>query len=111
MPTNKRKGRRGKQRKDDNKKMSHRDRDMKEAETEGTATWRWIRELKADGFRCEFKDDGAFVALHPRVRPDLTADEVSNRALWNDEEKGEVVNNYIHNFAQEIRNEDFEGKA
>ncbi len=109
MPTNKRKGRRGKQRKDDNKKMSHRDRDMKEAETEGTATWQMIRELKADGFRCEFKDDGAFVALHPRVRPDLTADEVSNRALWNDKEKVSVVNNYIHNFAQEIRDGNFEG--
>ncbi len=107
MPTNKRKGRRGKQRKDDA------DADLKaklkDAETEGTAIWQMIRDLKADGFRCFFQDDGAFVGLHPRMRPDLTSDEVSNRALWDEEEKVSVVNNYIHNFAQEIRDGDLEG--
>jgi hypothetical protein len=105
MPTNKRKGRRGKQRKDDADLKAK----LKDAETEGTAIWKMIRDLKTDGFRCFFKDDGAFVALHPRARPDLTADEVSNRALWDEEEKVSVVNNYIHNFAQEVRDGDFEG--
>ncbi|KAL7458036.1 hypothetical protein ACHAWC_009537 [Mediolabrus comicus] len=107
MPTNKRKGRRGngKQRKDD--KKIHRDR--KECETEGTASWKFVQELKAEGFRCEWRDDGAFLALHPRVRPDIASDEVSDRELWNDEEKDKVVNNYIHNFAQEIRDGNFEG--
>ena len=107
MPTNKRKGRRGngKQRKDD--KKIHRDR--KESETEGTASWKLVRGLKKDGFRCEWRDDGAFLALHPRARPDIPSDEVSNRALWDDREIGLVVDNYVHNFAQELRDGNFEG--
>ena len=34
---------------------------------------------------------------------------MSNRALWNDEEKVSVVGNYVHNFAQELRNGDLGG--
>jgi DnaJ-domain-containing protein 1 len=106
MPTNKRKGRRGKQRKDDN---VPRNRDKKSVEYPSKREIAEIvRESMAQGCRVVRTDGGGIQVRHP-VTMFGEDERLTNRELWNDEEKGVVVDNYIHHFAQEIRNGNFEG--
>ena len=107
MPTNKRKGRRGKERKDEKNAPINRNR--KACETVGSASWQMMRQLKAEGCRIEFMDDGSVHILHPQMRPDVGSEQYSKRELWNDKEKGMIVDNYVHNFAQELRDGDLDG--
>ena len=109
MPTNKRKGRRGrgKQRKDEDDAIN---RNRKACEDEGSASWNLMRHFKADGCRVEFGDDGSVVVLHPCMKPDdESGEKLSNRALWDDKEKSIVVGHYVHNFEQGLRDGDLEG--
>ena len=107
MPTNKRKGRRGngKQRKDDKKIHS----DGKSAEYPSPKEIsEIIRESKTQGCRVVRTVDGGIQVRHP-VTMFGENERLTNRELWNEEEKGLVVDNYIHNFAQELRDGNFEG--
>ncbi len=109
MPTNKRKGRRGKQRKDDD---VPRNRDKKRAESVAGPSKREIaeivRESMVQGCRVVRTDGGGIQVRHP-VTMFGENERLTNRELWNEEEKGVVVDNYIHHFAQEIRDGNFEG--
>lgn len=106
MPTNKRKGRRGKQRKGEKAPIN---RNRKECETVGSPSWQMMRQMMAEGCRVEFSDDGAVLLMHPMFFPGCPQDELTNRELWCDKTRSAIVDNYVHNFAQELRNGDLEG--
>ena len=106
MPTNKRKGRRGKQRKGEKAPIN---RNKKDCETVGSASWQMMRQMMAEGCRVEFSDDGSVSIMHPMFFPGCPREELSNREKWNDETRSAIVNNYVHNFAPELRNGDLEG--
>ena len=106
MPTNKRKGRRGKQRKDDN---VPRNRDKKSVEYPSKREIAEIvRESMEQGCRVERTDAGGIQVRHP-VTMFGENERLTNRELWNEEEKGVVVDNYIHHFAQELRDGNYGG--
>lgn len=69
------------------------------------------RQLKADGCRTEFTDDGKILILHPCMKPDADTRVFSDRSLINLEDRRVIVQHYIHNYEEDLRQGVYEGTS
>lgn len=69
-----------------------------------------IRALKAEGCRIQWESDGTMLARHPCIkRFETHAEDMCDRKLMNNDEKQELVENYIHSYARDLRDGVWEG--
>ena len=86
------------------KVQKQREKDNKNPEVQ-----RMLNGLKADGCRIIFKEDGSTIVLHPCMNPDADKRAFSDRGLLNMEDRRIIVDNYIHNYEDDLRKGVYEG--
>jgi hypothetical protein len=69
------------------------------------------RQLKADGCRISFGENGATRISHPCMTPDADMRVFSDRGLTNMKDRRLIVSNYIHNYEEDLRQGVFEGTS
>ena len=67
------------------------------------------RQLKADGCRIEFSEDGSTLILHPCLYKGADQRIWKDRSLIKMKDRELIVNNYIHNYEDDLRMGVYEG--
>ena len=68
-----------------------------------------VRQLKREGCRVEFPDDGSMQMYHPCCAPGVDPLKLQVRAFMDTAEKQKLAENYIHNYADDLRDGIYEG--
>ena len=82
-----------------------------EKESNNPSVKEMYRQLKADGCRISFGENGATRISHPCMTPDADMRLFSDRSLINMKDRRKIVDNYIHNYEDDLRQGVYEGTS
>ena len=82
-----------------------------EKESNNPSVKEMYRQLKADGCRISFGEDGATQIYHPCMTPGADMRLFSDRSLINMKDRRKIVDNYIHNYEDDLRQGVYEGTS